>query len=251
MRIDERDRELAAELRQLGREVTVGAPDAELVDQVMARLSAAPTPLPRPFAEHARRFWDWLRARRRAAAAALAAVLIGLALTPPVRATVADWFGFGGVVVREAPAPGPSTAPPPPPAESAVSLDQARRLVTFDPVLPSALGRPDGIEVSGDRRVLSMTWTSPGDGPVRLDQFDGTLSPVMAKLAHDATRFTVAGTTYLWIERPHEVVVIDQDGRERTESARLAGSTLIWERAGTTLRLEADVTRDRAMAIAR
>jgi len=252
MRADERDRELAAELRQLGRELAVDRPDAELVDRVMARVSAEPaTPTRRPYdrvSGYGRRILDAVRARRRAFAAALAAVLVGLALTPPVRAAVAEWFGFGGVIVREAPAPGPSTAPPPPAATSKLTMQQARDLVAFDPVVPSTLGPPDGVEVSTDRRVLSLSWS---DGPVRLDQFDGTLSPVMSKPAHDATTFTLAGTTYLWIERPHEVVVVDRDGRERTESARLAGSTLIWERGDTTLRLEADVSRERAVAIAR
>lgn len=255
MRADQRDRELAAELRQLGRELVVGAPDPELIDQVMGRVATMTArPAHRPFsrvAERVRRLRGVLRTRRRAVAAVLAAVLIGLGLTPPVRAAVADWFGFGGVVVREGPAPGPSTAPPPPPARSPLSLQRARQLITFDPVAPSELGAPDGVEVSRDRRVFSLSWTGGADGPVRLDQFDGTLSPVMAKLAHDATRFTVAGTTYLWLARPHEVAVVGRDGRERIESARLAGRTLIWERAGTTLRLEADVTRERAVTIAR
>lgn len=255
MRADERDRVLAAELRQLGRELGVDHPDADLVDRVMARVSAEPaTPRRRPFArvtEYGRRILDAVRARRRAFAAALAALLIGLALTPPVRAAVAEWFGFGGVVVREAPAPGPSTAPPPPGATSKLTLQQARDLIAFDPVVPSKLGPPDGVEVSRDRRVLSLSWTGGDDGPVRLDQFDGSLSPVMGKLAYGATTFTLAGTTYLWIERPHEVVVVDRDGRERTETARLAGSTLIWERGNTTLRLEADVSREGAVAIAR
>lgn len=254
MRADDRDRVLAAELRQLGHQLTVAGPDAKLVDLVMARVSAEPAPpAHRPFArvaELGQRTWDGLRTRRRAVAAALAAVVIGLALTPPVRAAVIEWFGFGGVIVRQAPAPAPSTAPPPPAAESELSLERARELVAFEPVAPTALGSPDGVEVSRDRRVLSLTWTG-NEGPVRLDQFDGRLSPVMAKLAYGAQTFVVAGTTYLWIEGPHEVVVVAPDGTDRTESARLAGRTLIWERAGTTLRLEADVPRDRAVAIAR
>lgn len=251
MRTDERDRALAAELRRLGQDVAVTGDDDELVAQVMAGLQAEPAPRrPARTAGHRQRAGDWLRARRRAVVAALAALLVGLAITPPVRAAVAEWFGFGGVIVREAPHPGPRTAPPPPSATSDLTLRQAGELVTFTPVAPSALGTPDGVEVSGDRRVLSLTWSDNGR-MVRLDQFDGTLSPVMAKLAHDVGIFTVAGIEYLWVERPHEVVVVDPDGTERSESARLAGSTLIWERAGTTLRLEADVTRERAVVIAR
>lgn len=255
MRNDDHGDALAAELRELGRQVTVEAHDEGLVTQVMARVAAEPAPRAPGrlawWAERGQRTRDWFRGRKKAVAAALAALLIGLAATPPVRAAMAEWFGFGGVIVREDPAPAPSIAPPPPAAESGLSLTQAVDLVAFTPVLPSALGRPDGVEVSGDRRVLSLTWSDSSPGALRLDQFDGTLAPVMAKLAHDATLFDVAGTQYLWFAEPHEVVVLDLDGTERTESARLAGNTLIWERSGMTLRLEGDLSREHAVVIAR
>ena len=62
---------------------------------------------------------------------------------------------------------------------------------------------------------------------------------------------SVAGAFALWFDEPHEVVVLAPDGTRRTETARLAGHTLIWEQAdGTTLRLVGDLTRVRALEIA-
>ena len=48
----------------------------------------------------------------------VAVVIIGLGLTPPVRAAVVEWLRIGGVLVRTAPAPtGPApTADPAPTA---------------------------------------------------------------------------------------------------------------------------------------
>jgi hypothetical protein len=46
------------------------------------------------------------------------------------------------------------------------------------------------------------------------------------------------------------VVLLDPDGSRRTETARLAGHTLIWPRGDTTLRLEGDLTLEEAVRIA-
>lgn len=244
------DDRLADELRALGRSLMVPENDESLVADVMARVEHEPAPASARPARAVRRWWVWLTSRRKPVAATLAGVLIALALTPPVRAAVADWFGFGGVVVHETPAPA-SSAPPPPPARSELSVDEAARLVDFRPVIPAELGRPDGVEVSDDRRVLSLSWLETADGPIRLDQFDGGLAPVFHKLAARFTVIDVDRVPHLWLPEPHEVVIVDPDGRERRQTARLAGHTLIWERQGTTLRLEGDFSRERAIAIAR
>ena len=103
--------------------------------------------------------------------------------------------------------------------------------------------------MSPDRRLLSLTWNDANGTTVRLDEFDGTLDYVFAKSSLDVEWTTVAGATALWFERPHEVVILDAAGNRRTETARLAGHTLIWERKGTVLRLEGDFTRERAVQI--
>lgn len=234
MAADPRDL-LVADLVTLGRTVRTPEPDPRLVDVVLTRLADGPTPRP--------------VARRRVLVAA-AFVLLALLATPPVRAAVADWFGFGGVVVRHDPSPPPSTAPPPPTVGTTRSVAQAVALVGFPVALPVELGPPDGVEVSGDRRVLSCSWTGGPDGVLRLDQVDGRLDYTFAKSAAGVEFTEVGGDVALWFEVPHAVVVLEPGGGRRTETARLAGHTLVWERAGTTLRLEGDLTLTRALTIA-
>jgi len=241
---------LTADLAALGRSLRP-VDDGGLAVAVMARVGELPAPAA---ANRPRQLLDGAvaaaTAGRRRLAAALVAVLVVLVVTPPVRAAVSDWFGFAGVIVQEDPSPGPSSAPDPPGAGSGISLEQAAGMVAFEPLVPAALGPPDGVEVSADRRVLSMSWVDERGRTVRLDEFDGGLDYSFAKTA-PRVRFTeVAGDFALWFEEPHEVVLVEPDGGRRTESARLAGHTLIWEHGTTTLRLEGDLGLARATAVA-
>ncbi len=45
------------------------------------------------------------------------------------------------------------------------------------------------------------------------------------------------------------MVILDDEERPRTESARLAGHTLIWPVGDLTMRLEGDLTLERAVEI--
>jgi hypothetical protein len=243
---------LAAELVALGRALPRPEPAARLVRAVTARLAdagppAASTPLDRLRARAA----DTFARRRRQALVVVTAVLLALLAAPPVRATVADWFGFAGVIVRDDPNPSGSPASSPPSVAATTTLGEAKTLVAFDPVVPAALGPPNGVEVSADRRVLSMSWSGGDDGPVRVDQFDARLDYTVAKTTPDVQFTEVDGSSALWFDEPHEVVLLNADGTRRLETARLAGHTLVWEHGGTTVRLEADVSLARAVEIAR
>jgi hypothetical protein len=176
-------------------------------------------------------------------------VLLALVLTPPVRATVAEWFGFG-VVVRPGP-PIPS-APPPPSATGSLTLEEAARLVRFSPAVPRALGEPDGVEVAPDGRLVALSWNGQG-GTRRLDEFEGQMAPMFVKsVARAGVEYVeVNGRTALWFPEPHEIELIDENGVERTATARPAGPTLVWESAGVTLRLEGVPDLRRAIEIAR
>lgn len=240
---------LTAELRALGRTITIAPPSDDLVEQVLARLPAEPTRRRSP--------GRWLLARRRRLVAVIVAVvIIGLGLTPPVRAAVVEWLRIGGVLVRTAPAPtGPApTADPVPTAGAVVTLAEAQALVSFPIGVPEALDPPEKITVSTDRRVVSMDWTVGGE-PVHLDQFDGQLSWMFIKRAPSPLTFVaVNGRDAIWFPNPHEVAYLDSDGVERTERARIAGPCLVWERqtpAGpVTQRLEGDLPQGRAITIA-
>jgi hypothetical protein len=176
--------------------------------------------------------------------------VLALLVPTPVGAAVLDWFGFAGVLVREDPGRRPSSAPAPPAARPELSIAEARRRVAFDPVILAALGTPQGVEVSADRRVLSMTWAREPEGTVRLDQFNGRLDYRFAKTAPGVQFTSVGGDFAIWFDQPHEVVVLSPDGSTRAETARLAGHTLIWERGPVTLRLEGDLDLRRAVELA-
>jgi hypothetical protein len=242
---------LADELRALGRPAasptTAERADA-IAGAVMTRLAAEPAPGPRvaPIA----RVRDALGRRRRAVAALVLAGLVALVAAPPVRAAVADWFGFGGVRVRIQPLPAPSTAPPPPSVSGTGTFPDARAALGFDPIVPAALGRPDAVEVSADRRRVSMTWSGGRDGRVRLDQWAADLDGLFMKTASHASYPTVRGEFALWFDGPHEVVLLQPGGSTRAEPPRLAGHTLIWQAGRATLRLEGDLTQERAVQIA-
>ena len=247
MATDRQYHPLAADLAALGRSLKTPAPDAGLPAAVMARLAETPAP---QTARRRPRIAGAVAGWRRRAAVVATAILLALLAAPPVRAAVADWFEFAGVSVRLDPTPSRSVASPPPAAEGTTTLVEAEELVTFEPLVPAALGSPQGVEVSADRRLLSLSWTDQKAGAVRLDQFDGRLDYAIAKTAPRVEFTTVAGSPAMWFDEPHEVVVINADGTRRTESARLAGRTLIWEYGGTTLRLEGDLTLARAIEIA-
>ncbi|TDE15079.1 hypothetical protein [Jiangella asiatica] len=234
------DRALTAELRDLGASLEVHGPDPAAV--AVAVLDRIATEEAAPAARVPRR-----RLRARLAAVAVA-LLVALVLTPPVRAAVGEWLGFGGVVVRPGPSQPSASAPP---TASGLTLAQARELVAFEPLQPARLGPPTGVEVSADARLLTMTW-GDGAGTVRLDQFDGEPSPMFVKtalLGETAVSIPVGDTTVWWFSEPHDLRMLDGDGREQAHLTRVAGPTLVWVVDGVSLRLEG-MDRDESLAVA-
>ena len=241
---------LVADLRALGGALAGPSVDDDVVGAVMTRVRQLPSPAPETAPRRLAGVLVLVASTRRRVLALVTVALLALLLPTPVRAAVLDWFGFEGVIVRQDPSRAPSVAPDPPSASTTISMTEARKLVAFEPVLLAELGPPQGVEVSRDRRVLSTTWSRPQEGTIRLDQFDGRLDYAFAKTA-PGVHFTSVGDDFaLWFEKPHEVVVLNRDGTRRTETARLAGHTLIWEHGGVTLRLEGDLGLDRAVEIA-
>jgi hypothetical protein len=238
---------LVHDLTRLGRSVTMPGPSPGLEAAVQERVAGLPAPTTSGGAVWVRRLHEvWSRWRRRAVVAAVA-VLVALLATPPVRAAVADWFGFAGVIVQRGPVDA-EDAPPPPAVDGGLTVAEAAGLVEFVPHVPSELGEPDAVDVSDDRVIVSMSWSTP-DGVVRLDQFDGRLDFGIAKTSPGVEYARVRDSDALWFERPHEVVFLDDEGNQRTETARLAGHTLIWPAGEVTLRLEGDLSLERAVEI--
>ncbi|MFF3321469.1 hypothetical protein [Streptomyces sp. NPDC002889] len=262
---------LAEELRGLGHGIRI--PDVDggtMAERVLAQLLADRVPTPAvPAPGRARRAVRWLIRRWRVLSISLSGVLVVLVLTPPVRAAVADWFGFGGVEVRYDPSAPPRAGAAVPWCHAPVSLAEAERRVGFRPRVPGALRAPDAVSVTvgpEGRSVVSLCW-SEGGRTVRLDEFAARLDPGFVKQARlmprwvtlDSGSGTAAGggaevRTGLWFAEPHllRFGMTDARGNDWVRDERTAGPTLLWtsEDARTTLRLEGVASLQRATDIA-
>ncbi len=222
--------ELERELRALA--VTLDWPaERDFVPAVRARLqSRQRRPLP------------W----RRIAAVAALVLVVGIAATmavPDARTAVLRFFGLKGVtVIRVEQLP-----PAPPPSEAffgeQVSLAEAERIAGIDLLLPD-LGQPD--EVWVDRLSPNFVVIHYGrpDTRLRLTELVGGFVEKYATSEQRVERVEVDGRPGIWIEGEHVV-------SGPTGAPRRAASALLWEQEGLTLRLEGDLSKERALEIAR
>ncbi|GAA0586181.1 hypothetical protein [Streptomyces crystallinus] len=253
---------LPKELRALGRGIRVPEVDGEsMAERVLARILAehVPVPVAEPPGRWARAR-AWARRRRRALAAALSGLLVIAVLTPPVRAAVADWFGFGGVAARVDPSasragPPDGGAPGCTDGTGPLSVREAAARAGFAPLLPSALGEPVGATVSADRRILSVCWRPDGGRTIRIDEFRATPAPLFYKTIRvpwESVPVHGQGSA-VWFSEPHELrmLLTDPEGKPYEPVVRTAGPTLVWqEHAELTLRLEGVPSQSRAREIA-
>ena len=218
-------------------ELAVEWPEApDVAPRVRARLEARPR----------RRLWPRI--------AIPVAVVALVAAVPPARSTVLDWLGLDGVKIErvpEAPTPAPTTTP----------LELGQR-VPRAPLVPGELGPPDEVYRADD--IVTLLYRpraglpeseNTGAGAL-LTLIPGRTNPVyMRKLAGPDTtieRVTVDGEPGFWLAgASHGLLYEHPSGGVREAPSRLAGNTLVWRRGALTLRLEADITKERALAIAR
>jgi hypothetical protein len=220
-------------LSALAADLHVPVPDG-LEQTVMDRVATTRPP------GHGRRWRRWL--------AGLVAGVVGVGVVAsPVGAELRGWLGLPGVSVTSGD-PVDET-PAVPPATGSPDLERAARLAGFPPVVPSALGAPDRVEVSDDRLVVSLSWTTE-DGTVRLDELRGDVEPIFWKTADRAQRLLVSGTEALWLPTAHRVTVVPDGGAVRDLPSRLAAPTLLWLDGDLTLRLEGDLDLAEATRIA-
>ncbi|MCX4818871.1 hypothetical protein OG883_02920 [Streptomyces sp. NBC_01142] len=204
-----------------------------------------------------RRALGWMRRRWRALSVALSGVLVVLVLTPPVRAAVADWFGFGGVEVRYDPSAPPRPGGTVPWCHAPVPLAEAERRGGFRPRVPDGLGEPEAVsltEGTGGRSVISLCWSERGR-TIRLDEFPAELDLGFAKEARLMPQWLeLTNGTGLWFAEPHllRFRMTDARGAGWEQGERTAGPTLLWTTADerTTLRLEGVTSMRRAREIA-
>ena len=241
--------ELELELREL----QIDWPETpDLAGAVQGGLAAPPR----------RRSW-FARPAWQLAVAATALVIAVVMAIPPARAAVLDWLGFGSVrITREEPRPsrfGEALSLGEP-----VTLEQARRRI---PVLvPEAVGEPDAVylyehPVMGPR--VDLVYRERPDLPTSgntgasllVTELRAVTTPLIEKSAGGAKveRLTVDGDPAFFISgAPHGFAYLDPDTENANfEEQRLAGNTLLVERSdGLLLRIEADISRERAVEIA-
>jgi len=237
--------ELELALRDLGAGLDWPA-EPELAPRVLAGLRREP--------ERRRRM------PRRALVIALAVAAVAIAAVfavPQTRAAVLEFFHLRGVTIERVPElptvsvqSGLGTF-----LGERVSLDEARRRAGFDVVVPARLGEPDDVyfQRSPPGGMVSLLYGSRENPSALVTQFAATVDEVIFKKVAPGTTVepvTVGGQPGYWIQGAHYFTYCDRQGEMRTEQVRLAGNVLLWERAKSTLRLEADVSKDEALRIA-
>jgi hypothetical protein len=241
--------ELELELREL----RIEWPETpDIASAVQGRLAAPPR----------RRAWFDRPAWQLAVAATALIVAVVMAI-PPARAAVLDFLGFGSVrITREEPRPsrlGQALVLGDP-----VTLERARRALSV--VVPEALGQPDAVylydqPVMGPR--VDLVYRGREGIPVSsntgvgllITEFRAVTTPVIEKSAGSGAtveRLEVDGDPAYFISgAPHGFAYVNPEGDANFEEQRLAGNTLLVERSdGILLRIEADISRDRAVEIA-
>ncbi|WP_433260237.1 hypothetical protein ACQPWR_16790 [Micromonospora vinacea] len=234
--------DLERELRDLS--AWLDTPDPpDVTARVRVRLS---TPAPR------RRRWRSL--------AAVALVTLLVALLPPARAAIADvvtgLLRFAGVSIATSPAPTlPAGTASPLPGQRTVALDEAQRAVRFPIRVPAKLGPAEQVlvadpDATGRYRVATLLYDG---GALRVDAFDGHLDLAFHKEVSPpgANWVQVNGDFAIWVDGPHALSYVDRAGEIRRETARLAGSTLIWQDNDVSYRVEGTLSKAEAIEIAR
>ena len=188
--------------------------------------------------------------------ATLAVAVAAVMAVPQSRAAILEFFGIKGVKIERV-----EKLPPVPTQGSLIlgvetTLEQAAERAGFRVRVPEELGEPDAVYFATVPRggMVSLVYGDPDDPRALFTQFRGSFEEaIFKKVVTDATIEPVVGLgdVALWLEgEPHYFSYVDADGNFNSENVRLAGNVLLWELGELTLRLEADISRQEAVAIA-
>jgi hypothetical protein len=211
-------------------------------------------------------------ARTAVALAVVVAVFAGtMVFSPSARHAVAGWLGLRGVkiTVTQSPPPAPSISPSLGTGLNLgqrMSLTQAQAQVPFRILVPAELGPPDEVYLRTgfiEDQIILLYRARPGlpvaaftGAGLLLTEFQARIDTetVEQKVVTQATLLeavTVNGDPGYWIEgAPHFLAYFDPSGNQVSDPPRLAGNVLLWQHGDVTFRIEADISRDRALRIA-
>jgi hypothetical protein len=245
--------ELERALVQLGQGLAFPeAPDVS--GEVRRRLASEKPPRFRP------------RRRTLAVAFVVLAVAIGAAMAvPPARTAILDFFGLRGATVQRV------ESLPRVPAATEDRLDLGRPLPAGRPavkipevLVPEALGPPDAAYVAEEAYGLRLTLVyEPGPGVpespysgvgILISEFVGENAlGFVEKMVDSGTEVEVLHVdSYpaLWLQGGPHAVLFEGEGRVFEDHGRLAGNTLLVERNDVLVRIEGEISRERAIEIA-
>jgi len=176
---------------------------------------------------------------------AVTLVLLLVAI-PTTRDRVAAFFGIGGVNIEKGALLDPGVA-----AELGDLVD----LASLTTPLPAALGRPDFARRDLEGRLWVVYESRDRRPAALLTVFDTVLVPGLTKLVADPSlqveQVAVNGEPAFWVAGGQHFILFERsDGSIVEDRGRLSEPALIWVSADTTYRLEAHVSRDRAVEIA-
>jgi hypothetical protein len=196
------------------------------------------------------------RRRLRPVAIALAAVVLALAaalaLSPGARTSILRFFHLRGATIERVEELPPLRTGTALGLGRRVTLAEAQAAVSFPVRVPQG-ERPERVllDESIGRGAVSLVWCCPR---IVLTELRGdALAFVEKQVGPDTTvePLVVDGRRGVWVAGPaHAVIFRDELGRIVAEP-RLARNVLLWEDGAVTLRLEGNITRARALAIAR
>ena len=204
-----------------------------------------------------------------AVTAAFVLVGAGLLAYTPTRDAIAGFLNLHTTVhrVQQLPSPSPRLGQSLD-LGTPTSLAEAQTMVAWRISVPGALGRPDqiylrippagpsggeislvysarpDIKVSGQTGVAVLI--TEARGSVNEQFFGKMLGPGTSLEA-----VSVGGHPGWWISgQPHDFFYTDPNGNFQSETMRLATNTLIFDESGTIVRIEGDMTKQQALAIA-
>lgn len=189
-------------------------------------------------------------------AVAVLAVAVGAVLAvPQARSTVKDWLGIGNVTIRY--------VEKLPPVEQAtadlglgeqMSLEEARERAGFQVRVPTVDGLDDPPKVfyNDQSSQVAFLYGSEDKPKLLITQADarGAIDKIVNLNVTERDLVVVEpGYAGVWLYGAKHAIFYPSTDHE--EPFRLVGNALVYEIDGVTLRLEAEISKDEALRIAR
>lgn len=202
----------------------------ELAGSVRAVIEAQPAAGPGP-----------RRRSRRPLLAALLALVVGggVLASPGVGSGLLERLGLRNATVQKVERLPPTALGGSLALGERHTLASARRVAGFALLRPAALGAPR--EVYVEAGVVTFVYRARSGRPILFTQVPGSAGRYVRKfVTADTRRVRIDGLPGLLLRGPHAVFFDPRGGGDtRVQEARLAKNTLMWERGGLLLRLEA------------